>query len=172
MDATGIDFEAILACFARHEVEFIVVGGVAAALQGAPVTTFDLDLLYHHTEANLDRLLLALKELDARYRGRPGPPLVPVGAHFTGRGQVLLATAAGPLDLLAVVGEGETFATLIAETERVRLGDDAFRILALPALIRLKETLGREKDRAALPLLRRVLREREGEGGAESDGDA
>jgi hypothetical protein len=27
-----------------HEVEFIVVGGVAAVLQGAPITTQDLDL--------------------------------------------------------------------------------------------------------------------------------
>jgi hypothetical protein len=35
-----------------HDVEFIVVGGVAAVLQGAPVVTFDLDILHRRTPEN------------------------------------------------------------------------------------------------------------------------
>jgi len=52
-------FRAILELLNKHEVEFIVVGGVAAVIQGAPVTTFDLDALVRIGEDNADRLSLA-----------------------------------------------------------------------------------------------------------------
>jgi hypothetical protein len=38
-------FREILELLNKHEVEYIVVGGVAAVIQGAPITTFDLDAL-------------------------------------------------------------------------------------------------------------------------------
>lgn len=41
----------------RHEVELIIVGGVAAVLEGAPILTLDLDILYHQTPENTTRLL-------------------------------------------------------------------------------------------------------------------
>jgi hypothetical protein len=43
---SGIDFLAILRSLAQHEVEFIVVGGISAVLQGAPIATFDLDVVH------------------------------------------------------------------------------------------------------------------------------
>jgi len=41
-------------------VETIVVGGVAAVLQGAPIATFDLDLVHRRSEENVARLQDAL----------------------------------------------------------------------------------------------------------------
>ena len=41
----SLEAERILSVLVRHEVEFIVVGGIAATLQGAPLATFDLDIL-------------------------------------------------------------------------------------------------------------------------------
>jgi len=38
-------FQRILELLEAHGVEYIVVGGVAAVLRGAPVTTFDIDTL-------------------------------------------------------------------------------------------------------------------------------
>jgi hypothetical protein len=61
-------FRAALEVLARHHVDFIVVGGVAAVLNGAPVSTFDLDIVHARTDANLDRLMHALGELEAHYR--------------------------------------------------------------------------------------------------------
>ena len=61
-------FREILELLNKYEVEFIVVGGVAAVIRGAPVTTFDLDALVRIGEDNAERLSLALDELDARYR--------------------------------------------------------------------------------------------------------
>ncbi len=50
------DFLAGLRALATHDVEFIVVGGVCAVLHGAPVTTFDLDVVHNRDDANLTRL--------------------------------------------------------------------------------------------------------------------
>lgn len=44
---------------AKHEVEFIIVGGMAAILRGTPVSTFDLDVVYERSAANIERLLSA-----------------------------------------------------------------------------------------------------------------
>lgn len=59
------DFLAILKILAAHEVEFIVVGGVSAVLQGAPIATFGLDLVHSREPRNIARLIEALKELGA-----------------------------------------------------------------------------------------------------------
>jgi hypothetical protein len=48
------DFIKILKIFKTNDVEFIIVGGISAVLHGAPVTTFDLDILHHRTEQNVE----------------------------------------------------------------------------------------------------------------------
>lgn len=61
-------FREILRLLNTHEVEYIVVGGIAAAIRGAPITTFNLDTLIRFAEKNAIRLLDALAALDARSR--------------------------------------------------------------------------------------------------------
>lgn len=46
--------------FQRHEVRYIVRGGVASVLYGVPRATFDLDILIEPTVENAERLLAAL----------------------------------------------------------------------------------------------------------------
>jgi len=50
---------------------FIVVGGVAAVLNGAPVQTFDIDIVYSASAENIERLLSVLASLDAVFRIQP-----------------------------------------------------------------------------------------------------
>ncbi len=38
------DLNALLKGLSKARIEFILVGGVAAVVQGVPVTTFDLDM--------------------------------------------------------------------------------------------------------------------------------
>ena len=54
----------VFSSFQRHEVHYLVIGGVAAVLYGVPRATFDLDILIEATPENAERLLSAL--LDAR----------------------------------------------------------------------------------------------------------
>jgi hypothetical protein len=66
------DLAALLAALCDSGVEFIIVGGVAAVLQGVPITTTDLDIVHRRTPENVARLLEVLLKLDAtirRFRG-------------------------------------------------------------------------------------------------------
>jgi hypothetical protein len=81
----------------------VVVGGVAAVLNGAPISTLDLDIVHARSEENLDRLLAALTELDARYRDLTGRVLRPERSALAGDGHHLLITSYGPLDVLGQI---------------------------------------------------------------------
>ncbi|HYL77000.1 MAG TPA: hypothetical protein VEU96_22485 [Bryobacteraceae bacterium] len=61
------DYSAILRTLVEHRVDFIVVGGVGAVLQGAPITTFDLDVLHSTEQANVERLMAALEPATAHW---------------------------------------------------------------------------------------------------------
>jgi hypothetical protein len=155
------DFAALLGVLSRRDVAFLVVGGVGAALQGAPISTFDLDIVHARDPENVTRLLGALQELEARYRARPDLDRGPDVSHLVSPGHQLLMTRFGPLDLLGAIGRGEGYAELRPHTVELELGTGLrVRVLDLETLIRIKDELGREKDRAVLPILRRTLLER------------
>jgi hypothetical protein len=59
----------VLEILARHDVAFIVVGMTAGVLQGAPAVTSDLHILYSRDATNIERMLAALSELEAVFRG-------------------------------------------------------------------------------------------------------
>lgn len=157
---TRPDFLRVLSTLACHGVEHIVVGGVAAVLHGAPLTTFDLDLLHSRAPENCRRLEEALAQLGAYYRGHGSKRLVPRAQALSGAGHHLLMTDGGALDMLGSVGEGETFESLRHRTTLFRPSAHlSVRVLALEALIELKEQTDRPKDRAMLPLLQATLAE-------------
>jgi hypothetical protein len=156
------DFLAVLRDLVAHRVEFIIVGGVGAALQGAPVSTFDLDIVHSRAPENIHRLLAALQAMDAWYREHPAKRLKPSAADLAGAGRHLLMTRAGPLDVLGVVTGGRGYAELIPNAvELLAEPGLPIKVLDLTGLIALKEELGREKDVATLPVLRRTLQERD-----------
>ena len=142
-------------------VEFIVVGGLSAILNGAPVTTFDLDVVHSRDPQNVARLLSALETVDAIYRIQPERRLRPAASHLESAGHQNLITRYGPLDLLGAIGNGLSYADLVPHSAEKDLGEGfRCRVLNLEMLIALKEELGGEKDRAVLPILRRTLEER------------
>jgi len=59
---------------------------VCAALHGAPVTTFDLDVVHSRSPENVARLLAALDELGALYRAQPEKGIKPAESHLSARG--------------------------------------------------------------------------------------
>jgi hypothetical protein len=149
----------LLRLLATNEVEFIVVGMTAGILQGAPVTTLDLDVVHRRSRDNVTRLLHVLATLDAVYRHDPRK-LRPQESHLLGPGHQLLTTTHGDLDCLGAIGEGLGYEELIERTVAMSLpGGLVVRVLSLPALIETKERAGRSKDLAALPALRATLDE-------------
>lgn len=151
-------FRRILEVLEQHGVDYVIVGGVAAVLQGAPMTTFDIDTLVKVNPANSERLRKALEALDARYREHAS--LRPTTADLEAGGHRLLITSAGPLDVHGFIGGGKRFEDVAASSDAMDIGDLTVRVLSLEALIEEKRALGRDKDGAALELLEAVLARR------------
>jgi hypothetical protein len=156
-ESRSVKFLGLLRVLLRHGVDFFVVGGVAAQLEGAPILTLDLDVVYDKTPENLTHLLAALHELKARYRDPAGRHIEPDMAKLETLRTHLLLTDLGALDVLATIGSNLTYADLIGRTVAYQLGEIRVRVLELAAVIETKEQANRDKDRAALPVLRQTL---------------
>jgi len=155
------NFLSILRTLRKAQVDFIVVGGVGGALQGAPITTFDLDIVHSRDPGNVERLLVALESLGAHYRLPGAQHKKPERSHLQSSGHHLLMTGAGPLDLLGTIGHGYGYEDLVARTITLEVGKGLHvRVLELATLIEVKEETAGEKDKAALLILRRTLQER------------
>jgi predicted nucleotidyltransferase len=127
------DYTAILRVLVEHKVDFVVVGGVGAVLQGAPIMTFDLDIVHSTESGNIERLTAALDSLD------------------TGL----------PLDVLGAIGAGHTYEELTQKAIAIKIADGVtVPVLELSVLVTIKEETAGEKDQAVLPILRQTLRER------------
>jgi hypothetical protein len=154
-------FLEILKALTRHRVDFIVVGGVSAVLHGAPVATFDLDVVHARNRENIARLLSALAELEGVYRAQPERPLRPDVSHLTGPCHQLLLTKFGPLDVLRMIGKSRTWEDLRPHSRTMEIEPGVVvSVLDLETLIAVKEELGFPKDTAVLPVLRQALKER------------
>jgi hypothetical protein len=150
-------FREILEHLNKHGVEYIVVGGVAAVIQGAPVTTFDIDALVKISAENSNRLMQALEDLDACFRERESA-LRPTQADILAGGHLLLLTRAGPLDILGFIGDNRRYEDLLRHSMEIEMSIGRFRVLDLAELVRQKKLTNRPKDRAVLALLEEVLR--------------
>jgi predicted nucleotidyltransferase len=156
----------VLRALVEADVKFVLVGGLAAVLNGAPVHTFDIDIVHSREQANVERLLAVLDALDAVFRAQPERRLKPALSHLNGPGHQNLLTRFGPLDVLGSIGRGLVYEDLLVDTALLDIGSGTtIRVLTLEKLIALKEELGGEKDRAVIPILRRTLQEKERGGG-------
>ena len=156
------DFLAALRALREGGVEFVVVGGLAAVLNGAPVNTFDLDIVPSRGEANIAKLLRVLNTLDSIYRIQPERRLKPDVSHLSSPGHHNLITNCGPLDVLGTIGRGLSYEDLLPNTVEMETGGGVrVRVLNLATIVRLKEELAGEKDLAVLPILRRTLEEKQ-----------
>src|SRR4051812_45450560 len=94
-NAAPIPYRHILQRLCDEKVDFILAGGVAVSLMGAPVCTFDLELVYSTGEEHLQRLMHVREEF---------------------------AAYAGHLNFAGVIGEGRTYANLLPDTVKVQIG--------------------------------------------------
>jgi|SRR5580700_4069302 predicted nucleotidyltransferase len=159
------DFGILLRALVDAGVEFVVVGGVSATLNGVPVNTFDLDVVHRRTSENVDRILPVLDGVDAVYRIQPSRRLRPAKAALMSTGHQTLLTKYGSLDLLGTIGTDLGYEELLPKSTEILIAEDVrVRILNLETLIELKEQLNGEKDRAMLPILRNTLKENKRKG--------
>jgi predicted nucleotidyltransferase len=144
----------------RRDIQFVVVGGLAAILNGASVQTYDIDLVYSRDPENIQRLLDFLGEADAIFRIQPHRRLRPNESHLAGGGHLNLLTRYGPVDLLGTIGNHLGYADLLPHSNEMDIGQGLrIQVLDLETIIAVKEQLGSAKDLAALPALYQTLRQ-------------
>ncbi|MFI5301304.1 MAG: hypothetical protein ACHREM_24735 [Polyangiales bacterium] len=148
----------ILRELAWHEVEFIVVGGMAGLLRGAPVVTQDVDVVYARNEANITRLMTVLAELDAVSR-TDARRLRIDESLLRSTGHNLLATKLGVLGLLGTIAPGVGYDELWPDSQTVPMDGRNVRVVTLERLIEVKRGLPRPKDKFMLIQLEATLDE-------------
>jgi hypothetical protein len=147
---------------AQGQVEFLVVGGVAARAHGSARLTNDLDVVYRRTAENLERLVAALRPYTPHLRGAPlGLPFrwdaetLRRGLNFT------LTTAFGDLDLLGEIAGGGGYDSLRADSASIAAFGVEILCLNLERLIETKRAAGRPRDLEAIAELEALLEERD-----------
>jgi len=154
---------AILRALVAAQVRFVVIGGVAARLRGAPLLTDDVDVTPARDGGNLEAIARALDALDAGLRTANEPdgvtfPHDPV--LLAANDSWTLVTRSGDLDLVFRPAGTDGYADLIRAADLLTIAPDVqVPVASLPDVIRSKEASGRAKDRAVLPLLRQTLDE-------------
>lgn len=160
-----IQVEPTLRLLTQHQIEFVIVGGVAVSAHGSSYLTFDLDVCYARTRENLKRIVAAL----APYHPRPRdfPDALPFvwdeqtlrqGTNFT------FATDLGNIDLLGEVAGLGSYNEVREASVVLSLFGFQCQVLSLDALIIAKRAAGRTKDLLVLPeleALREVLQKTE-----------
>jgi predicted nucleotidyltransferase len=155
------NFAELLPILDRAGVQFIVIGGGAGIAHGLARLTYDVDVVYSRSPANLQRIIEALRDYQPYPRGAPaGLPflwdaqMLNAGMNFT------LNTTLGAIDLLGEVTGGGSYEKLLPDTVLGVLYGMQVRIVTLEKLIELKRAAGRPKDYEVLSQLQVLLKER------------
>jgi hypothetical protein len=172
VDGPPVDPARIVRTFAAHDVEYLLVGGVAAQAHGAKRKTLDFDCLTRHQPENLSRLCDALAELNARLRieGMSDADAKALSRgvihpEFFQRAEITTwMTDAGPLDVLRDIPAGDgtrrSYEQLVGRGADYQLAGLRVKVASLDDIIASKEWANRPKDHATLPELRRLTARR------------
>lgn len=164
MASGDFDPEKLLSNLRAHNVEFVLIGGMAAVLHGDVGVTVDVDVVPNRSDDNLVSLASALRDLEARIRTEDEPEGLPFdcsAAFFKNMAPesfVNMTTNAGDIDVTFKPAGTDGYADLALSAIRVEVGKNVSILVAsLDDVIRSKAAADREKDRNALPRLRRLL---------------
>jgi hypothetical protein len=163
--------DELLRTLADHEVDYVLIGGMAIQAYGHVRTTLDLDVIAAWTPENLRRLAAALGELKARLRGVDaellGIDLTDPRQLYEG-GNFLMRTIGGDLDVFAVdqtAGAPRSYEQLReravpVDVFGVRLlvahPEDLIRMKVAAAEFRDRPEAKREQDRQDIAVLERL----------------
>jgi hypothetical protein len=151
------DDRALLTRLHQHQVDFVIVGGVACVLHGASYVTYDLDVCIRLGAENLYRIQAAVADLHPYHRlAAQKLPLELTDKLCTRLKNMYLQTGLGALGCLGeILGVGD-FDKVTAASIIMSFPFGSFRVLSLRALICAKEAAGRGKDSSALRFLRAI----------------
>lgn len=142
------ELDKLLEPLIRNGVEFVLIGGMAGIAHGSTYPSYDLDVVYSRSRANIARLVPALEEIGVRLRGAPedlpfqlDARTIENGANFT------FLTPYGDLDVLGDVAGVQAFEELATNAVERKLGGLPVKIASIDDLIAMKRAANRTKDK-------------------------
>lgn len=135
------------------DLEVILVGNAAAALQGAPVSTLDFDFMFRKNAPNVKKL----KKLTAILGGRLFVPYYPASQLY----RLINDDRGLQIDFMSVLHGIKSFESLRSRAVRIFIGGHSILVADLRDIIRSKRALGRPQDLAVLEILEKTRDEKE-----------
>lgn len=152
----------IVEVLSRHSVRYVVIGGFAGILHGAPLITSDFDICYARDPQNLERLAAALIEMGARLRGVKEEVPFKLDARTLRNGDSFtFETRLGAFDCLGTPSGTRGYDDLAATAVEYEVAGHRVMAASLDDLMRMKRVAGRGKDRLALEELAALRKELE-----------
>jgi hypothetical protein len=130
----------LLKALVRHKVQFMLVGLSAAALQGAPVVTEDIDLWFE--DLSDPKLSKALMSVGAAYV----PP-------FGYNPPMLAGAGSEPFDVVLRMDGLDSFKREIRNAVSLTVGGLRLKVLSLERILASKRAANPPKDKLVIPVL-------------------
>jgi predicted nucleotidyltransferase len=129
-------------------LEAILIGNMAAALHGAPVSTIDIDLFFRKTPRNLQKLKKVAEMLEAVILR----PYYPVSALFR-----LQRDRDGlQIDFMGHIDGVASYQEVLGRAGKYQIGGQKLLAASLDDIIRSKRAAGRDKDLAVIGILEKT----------------
>jgi predicted nucleotidyltransferase len=148
----AMDAQPELAVLAKalneHRLEAILIGNMAAALHGAPVSTIDIDLFFRKTPRNMQKLKLVAAALDAVILR----PYYPVSALF----RLQRERDGLQIDFMGHIDGVPSYEGVRDRADLYEIGGNSLRAASLDDIIRSKRAAGRAKDLAVIGILEKT----------------
>jgi len=164
------NLEVLFRALTDAQAAVVVIGGLAAVVQGVPYVTNDADLCYDASPDNRRRLVQALAPLHPCLRvGRltseeaRALPFQWDERTLRDSPNVTLQTDIGDVDLLTTIPGVGNYVQVRAAATPLEVFGVAVPVLDLPALLVSKRATGRPKDQQQIPLIEATLQLRESE---------
>ena len=156
MSSPQIDLARIGEVLNKHQVDYVIVGGMAVVLQGGEATTVDVDLAFDRSGQNIERLADALEELSAKPK-RWVTEQFRLQSADLGSKWLHLESDCGDIDLIAEV-PGISYETIKQNCDQFEVEATRLRVASVKELIEMKRHTGRGKDAIHIAELEDLLR--------------
>jgi len=162
MSAAVQNNQGLLFRLHSNHVEFVIIGGLCAVLHGISLVTEDLDICCRFSAENLRKLESAVSDLHPVHRLTANRLPLELTDHLCATLRNLyLRTDLGILDCLGEVKAVGGYDEVLAASVPVQFGFGIVRMLNIDRLIDAKEAVGRDRDIAAVRMLRAIKAENE-----------
>lgn len=150
------DSYEILSRLHASGVEFVLIGGAAAAAYGSQVMTDDVDVCAPMGRDNAVRIITAFADVEPKWRMRPDMPVVRADDSYLGQlKNIYLRTKVGQLDVLGEIPGVCDYAEAARKAVTMTFGDLTCKVVDIDTLIAAKKVAGRPHDLRAIPYLER-----------------